>query len=250
MQITGSRSVRLLSVVLSVGALVAAATNGPGLLQAAQDVVDVQPQWLNVTPSVRGPVRLNAHVTVLLYSSGLQVRRDGRVVFETVRTGSILSVGAGRVDGEGADRVERVDWTQDSWHVTRLQLKGTTATYSGTLVGDRRGIPAWVSVTPSGSGVNITAASPGAELLVLHVERPQAALGIWPSLPARSLASRAWWVPRAAKGAAALPVMLSAVRGTRTITRVRADADVLLDLRHQGRGEIHAWAPALRLEIR
>ena len=256
MHVTSSKSVRLLGAVLGLGAVVAGATTTPSLLRATQEVVDVQPQWLRVDDSVRGLVRLNDRLTVSLYDSGLQVRRSGRVIFETVRSGSILSAGAGRVLGEGDDRAERIEWTVDSWHVVSLQVRGSRATYSGEMVGGPVTVPASVTIAPAGTGAAVTATVAGVDLVVLHTDRPQAPVGLTPALPDRGLARRAWWIPRAPAGAGAaggppvVAVMTSAVRGTRTVTAVRADSDVVVDLRHQGRAEIHGWSPTLRLEVR
>lgn len=251
---TTSKSVRLLAAVLCLGAIVAAATTGPSLLRSTQSVVDVQPQLLEVDEGVKGLIRLSPDLTVSLYDSGLQVRRDGRVIFETVRIGSILSAGRGEVTGAGDQRAERVASSRDSWHVQSVQVAGSTATYSGPMLGSGPPLRAVLSVRPSGQGAQLRFSVPGAQFVAVHTERPQAPLGLVPALPDRSLSKSAWWVALPA-GRGSVPLMTSAVRGNRSTTTLvsgiatNAAPDLVLDLRHGGRGDLRVWAPELVLQV-
>jgi len=249
--LTTSKSVRLLAVVLLLGSLVTAATTVPRLLRSEAAVVDVQPQLLRVDEIAKGVVPLGEGLTVSMYDSGLQVRRADRVIFETVRTGSVLSAGTGTVTGTGDSRKEEVVSTMDSLHILEVRTAGPSATYIGKVFGPDATVPSLpvsIRVTRVGRGFELEARARDADLLVLHTERPQAPVGVPPSSPGRTLAKNAWWLPR--RGGGPVTVMTSASRGNRTTTALGTSADAVLDLRHDGRGEIHVWDRALRLQVR
>jgi hypothetical protein len=221
----------------------------PTLARSEPGVADVEPGMLTASSAVRGVVTLGGGLTVSLYSDGLRVQRQGVAVFQTVRIASLVSAGFGRLDGTGGNRREQLTSTLDHVRFTSLDLSGEgVATYSGDVYDASRSLPLTLTARRAGGQrVDLTITVPGADLLVLHVWRLPGMRGIPPRLPDRSLAGSAWWLQPLRETAAATTPAFTTGRGA--TVGVDSTAPTAVDLRQAGRGEIHVWAPVLRLSV-
>jgi hypothetical protein len=241
-----SKSTVLLAVVVAAIAVLGLVRALPELQRPDPGIGDIQPGELIARKPARGIVTLGEGVTVSVYSDGLRIERDDRMAFQTVRIAALFSAGFGRVVGTGAHRREEITSALPNLRFTSVDLSREGAVFHGQVFDDTRSLEATMAVRRVGQRVDIDVSVPGADLLVTHLWRRPGMHGVAPRLPSADLRNRAWWLEPAPGGAPDAPAFTT---GLGASVGVASPAPTALDLRNDGRGEIHVWASAFRLSV-
>ncbi len=241
-----SRSTRLLLSMLAAGLVFSAVVLVPRWWTDGAGLTDVQPQMLVVRPDAKGSVELGQGMAVSLFDDGLRVIRGTHVIYQSVPLGSLVSAGRGALVSGGQGRRERLSTTLDNLEISGSRPMAAGVRYSGRLFDRTASSPFSLTVTRSGERVDLTMTVPGAQLLVLHSAREHLTIGLPPRLPMVNLRQKAWWAgapsPQNSSGAAYSTILGSTVG-------VLGSAPTALDIRHDGRTDVHVWAPSLTLTV-
>lgn len=206
-----SKSSVLLVAVLAAAAALGVATSLPLVSSALRsDMVDVQPGMLTVEPAARGLVTLGAGITVSLYPSGLAVQHDGQP------RPSFLTVQTASLLSAGFGRlVASGDHQREEVTATldHLRVDSVRASAAG----------ATYSGVVYGGGRTLP--------MTITATRADARVVLVASVPGADF------------------VVLHVMHGIRGLGVVLGDGTVLVDRRHPGRTEIHAWSTTLRYSV-
>lgn len=237
----------MLALVLSLAALAALGLSSwvPAWLGRDSGMADVPPGLLEVAPQARGVAVLGGGVTASLYASGLRISHEDRILTETVLTGSLVSAVRGAVAVEDGQPRERVDRTFDHLRITDLRVLPGRATYTG-LVGDgEETLPVEIRLELAGPVVRLGVGVPRARGLVVHLDRKPATTGLPPVLPHRNLRRQAFWLP---PDTGRSDPAFTTVLGTDTAIGP-AGVPRGVDLRFEGRLDVHVWSDSAVLTI-
>jgi hypothetical protein len=237
----------MVALVLSVAALAVLGLSDrvPAWLGREGGMADVAPGMLVVDPQARGVATLGGGVTASLYESGLRLEHDDRILTETVIRGSLVSAVEGSVSGEGKDTRERVDHRFDHVRVRELRFLPGRATYLGEVSDGTDTLPLEIRIELAGPVVRIGVSVPRASALVVHLDHHPATTGIPPALPFRNLRRAAHWLAPDTGGS---DPAFSTVLGTQ-VAIGPADVARGVDLRHDGRNDVHVWSGSAVLTV-
>jgi len=244
-----SKSTRLLVAMLVAGVVFGAVVLTPRVWPRRAPMADVQPQMLVVRPGAKGQVDLGEGLAVSLFDDGLRVILGTHVIFQSVPLGSLVSAGRGALVPSGPGQREQVSSTLDNLEITRSHQVPAGVRYSGRLFDRTRSWPLTLTVSrPSRSAerVDLTVSVPGAQLLVLHSAREYLTFGLSPRLPAVNLRDKAWWAGGGSAknfSGAAYSTILGSTVG------VLGGAPTGVDIRHNGRTDVHVWAPSVTMTV-
>src|SRR6476659_5705701 len=234
----------LLAVVLLALVALGLSRLAPALAQPDHGVVDIKPGLLSAHEPVRGVITLGQGLTVSMYSDGIRVQRQNATLFQTVRIAAPVTVGFGTVTRTRDGWQERVTGTVDHIRFTSVDFSRAGATFHGTAFDDTHAMPATISARRLGDKVELTFRIEGADLLVLHTWRHPGTRGLTPRLPATDLGG-CFWKDTAATG----PVEPALATGLGSLAAIDSPAPTAIDLRQDGRGEIHVWSSTFRLTV-
>lgn len=234
----------LLTVVLLALAALGASRLAPALAKPDHGVVDLKPGMLSAHEPVRGVITLGQGLTVSMYSDGIRVQRQNATLFQTVRIAAPVTAGFGTVTRTRDGWQEHVTGTVDHIRFTSVDFSRAGATFHGMAFDDTHAMPATISARRVGDKVELTFTIQGADLLVLHTWRHPGTRGLTPRLPATDLRGSTWWL-RPATG----PVEPALATGLGSLAAIDSPAPTAIDLRHDGRGEIHVWSSTFRLTV-
>jgi hypothetical protein len=241
-----SRSMVALVASLGALALLGLATSVPGWVGRGEGFVDVSPGLLTITADAKGVATLGGGVTVSLYADGLRISRDNTLLLQTVIGGSMLSAveGSATTDGDGRTE-EKVTRSLDNVTITELVFLPGRATYLGTVQDGGRSLPLTLRIESAGAIIRVGASVIGADGVVWHLNREALTVGIRPGLPAANLRNAAMWVdPGAVEGRAVFSTVLGTSIGVGPQRVARG-----VDIRGQGRTDIHIWSGACSLTV-
>lgn len=241
-----SKSTRLLLAIGVVGIVFAAVVLTPRWWPDSDGLVDVQPQMLVVHAAAKGQVDLGDGLAVSLFTDGMRLLHGGDVVFQTVPLGAFVSAGSGSVTRHGGQPSERLTATLDNLEITGRSSTPGGVRYAGRIFSRTRSRPFSMTVTRTDQRINLSVAVPGSQLLVLHTAFEHLTVGVAGRLPARNLKDSVWWVRSAAPQnltGAAYTTFLGSTVG------VVSPGMTALDIRHEGRTDIHVWAPAITVTV-
>jgi hypothetical protein len=206
----------------------------------------VPPGLLTVDPGAQGIATLGGGVTAAMYPSGLRLQRDEDILLETVIRGAPVSAVMGRVEGRGDERQEHVARALNHVHIESLQFLPGRAAYDGTVSdGEGRSLPLDLAIDLRGSVLQVTARVEGAQAVVVHLDSRPLTVGFPPVLPDDNLRRRAWWLAEDSGATAA--AFRTILRTTVTIGPEGVDRG--LDLRSDGRNDIHVWSATAALTV-
>lgn len=234
----------LLTMVLLALAVLGLSRLAPALAAPDHGVVDIKPGLLSAHAPVRGEITLGQGLTVSMYSDGIRVQRQDATLFQTVRIAAPVTAGFGTVTRTRDGWREHVTGTVDHIRFTSVDFNQAGATFHGVAFDDTHAMPATIWARRVGDGVELTFRIEGADLLVLHTWRHPGTRGLTPRLPAKDLGGSTWWFqPATGPGEPALAT------GLGSIVAIDSPAPTAIDLRHDGRGEIHVWSSTFRLTV-
>lgn len=216
----------------------------PRVLARDIGVAPVEPQLLVVAPDVRGAVTLGEGYTVALQESGFRIAGPDGTMADTVTRGAPISALRGRltrVDGHPREEIAKAAHRVE---IDRLELRGQSGRYTGTVRGDGLALPLVIDARRVGTSVQLLVRVVGADALVLHLHKVPAVVGIPPALPARNLRLKAWWI-EPNTGAQSL---FTWVTGT-TVGVGPETAERAVDVRPDGLVNVHVWADTLSLTV-
>lgn len=240
-----SKSMVALVVSLSALAVLGLSSWLPARLGPDEGMDDVPPGLLLVDEQARGVATLGGGVTSALYDSGLRLSHEDDILTETVIRGSLVSAVIGSLDSDGAKPVERVTRTLDHVRIRELRFLPGRAVYSGEVYDRRGSLPLEIRIELAGPVVRLGVSIPGADAIVVHLDRKAATLGIPPGLPEKNLRRKAYWV---APDTGRNDMVLSTVLGTELA--VGPEGVVRgMDLREDGRHDVHVWSDAVALSV-
>jgi hypothetical protein len=238
----------MVALVASLGALalLGLTTSVPGWLGKGDGFVDVSPGLLKVAEGAKGVATLGGGVSVSLYSDGLRISRDNTLLLQTVIGGSMLSAveGSATTDSDGQPR-ERVTRNYSNMTIKDLVFLPGRATYFGTVQDGGRTLPMRIRIESAGAVIRVGASVSGAAGVVWHLNREPLTVGIRPALPAVNLRNGAAWVdPSSLEGRAVFSTALGTDVGVGPQRAARG-----VDIREQGRTDIHIWSGACSLTV-
>lgn len=231
----------------------------PRWLEADNGVRSVEPGLLFVAPEARGVASLGDGYTVSLYTSGFRYSRFDEVMADTVTRGAPVIAIRGSLDrprGAGDDTARRDGGAgrEDIAHVlpdvaiTAVDIRPHLAIYTGTVSGRIDGrlerLPLRWQVALTGGILQTTVTVPGADALVLSLDRRPNVIGIPPRLPEQNLRLRSWWLAPDATGAPAFTWKHASAVGIGPAGAPRA-----VDLSVDGRIDLHVWKPTAVLRL-
>jgi hypothetical protein len=240
-----SKSMVALVLSLSALGLLGLSSWVPVWLGRDSGMADVPPGMLVVEPQARGIATLGGGVTAALYESGLRISHDDDILSETVIRGSVVSAVFGSVSGEGRETREQVARTLDHVRITELRFLPGRATYLGDVSDGEQRLPLEVRIELAGPVVRVGVSVPGASALVVHLDHEPATTGLPPVLPLRNLRRETWWLPDdTGRSDPAFTTVLGTDVAIGPAGVVRG-----VDLRSDGRADVHVWSDAAVLTV-
>ncbi|EAP97072.1 hypothetical protein JNB_16344 [Janibacter sp. HTCC2649] len=240
----------MVALVVSVAAALALglATWLPGVLRTDIGLVPVDPGLLTVNESARGIATLGRGYTVAAYQSGFRVSAASGTLVDTITRGSPVSAVLGHL-GEREDHpIENVEATLDHVRIDEVDIEPGRAAYTGEVYddvdGQRRTMPLRLVFLLTTAGVHVTADIQGADAVIIHLDALPGTTGIDPALPTHNLRLRGWWVVAKSGEQQAFTTARKAVVGIGPAIRTRG-----LDLRPDGRLDIHVWSERATLTL-
>jgi len=236
-------------VATALAALVLGLTSWlPPLLRTDIGLVPVDPGLLTVAPEARGVATLGRGYTVAAYPSGFRVSAESGPLVDTVTRGAPVSAVTGALEEGDEHPIERVDETRDHVRIEAVHVEPGRTTYTGVVYseegGEGAGLPLRLTFVLTSGGVHVMADVRGADALVVHLDVRPATRGLPPALADTNLRRRGWWVTDGAGEQRALTSATRAVIGIGPQNRTRA-----VDLRPDGRLDVHVWGPRAALNL-
>lgn len=217
----------------------------PPLLGRDSGVAPTAPGLLQVAPDAVGVVTLGDGRAVRLDEGGMTLTHEADVLFQSVRGGSPVTALVGEVDGEGSERSESVDAALSNLEVTRLSISPGVARWTGELTEGERSMPVEIEVRYEEEVIALDVEVEGADGVIVHSIQDYRSIGRRPALPSTDLQRKAWWV---AEDTSADTGAYISYRQTEVAVGP-GDADRAVDLRLQGRTDIHVWDPAAQISV-
>lgn len=243
-----SRSMVALAISLTAALALGLWTWVPPLLRQDIGMTPVTPSRLTVDPAATGTATLGGGYTVGLNQSGFRYAKDDLPMLDTVTRGSPVVALLGQVSGATSSPREEIDAVLDRSHFTDLAVTREEAVWIGVVEGEvdgrRVSLPLRWQVHLVGDTIETLLTVPGADAIVVPVDWRPAVTGIAPALPARNLRLRAWWFAPGLGEEAAYEWVLGTIVGLGPPSAARG-----IDLRGDGRIDLHVWSPAVRLRV-
>lgn len=240
----------MVALVVSVAAALALglATWLPGVLRTDIGLVPVDPGLLSVTEGARGIATLGRGYTVAAYQSGFRVSAASGPLVDTITRGSPVSAVLGDLGERDDHPFENVEATLHHVLIEDVRIEPGRAAYSGEVHGDvdgqRRAMPLRLDFLLTTGGVHVTAHIQGADAVIVHLDAMPATTGITPALPTHNLRTRGWWVVAKTGEQRAFTSARRAIVGIGPEVQTRG-----LDLRPDGRLDIHVWSDRATLTL-
>ena len=244
-----SRSMVALAISLTAALALGLWTWVPPLLRQDIGMTPVTPSRLTVDPAATGTATLGGGYTVGLNQSGFRYAKDDLPMLDLVTRGSPVVALLGQVSGATTSSPrEEIDAVLDRSHFTDLAVTREEAVWIGVVEGEvdgrRVSLPLRWQVHLVGDTIETLLTVPGSDAVLLPADWRTSVTGIAPALPARNLRLRAWWFAPGLGEEAAYEWVLGTIVGLGPPSAARG-----IDLRGDGRIDLHVWSPAVRLRV-
>ena len=240
----------MVALVVTVAAALALGISTwlPGVLRTDIGLVPVEPGLLTVDQGARGIATLGRGYTIAAYQSGFRVSAESGPLVDTITRGAPVSAILGDLGERDDHPVEHVEATLNHVRIDEVRIEPGRAANSGEgyddVEGQRRSMSLRLVFLLTPAGVHVTAHVQGADAVVVHLDAMPATTGLEPSLPARNLRTRGWWVVPETGEQRAFTSARRAIVGIGPAIQTRG-----MDLRPDGRLDVHVWSNRATLTL-